>query len=105
MIIVYIPCNTVKTAKKIGNILVKKRYVACFNIIPKIFSGYHWPPKENKIESAEESVLIVKTLDEKYDQVKKEVEKIHPYSVPCIMSIKVKDINEKYLNWLKGEIK
>jgi len=47
----------------------------------------------------------VKTLDEKYDQVKKEVEKIHPYSVPCIMSIKVKDINEKYLNWLKGEIK
>jgi len=41
MIIVYIPCNTVKTAKKIGNILVKKRYVACFNIIPKIFSGYH----------------------------------------------------------------
>jgi periplasmic divalent cation tolerance protein len=105
MIIVYIPCDTLETAKKIGNLLLKKRLVVCFNIIPKIFSSYYWPPKENKIENAEESVLIVKSLDKKYEEIKKEVEKIHPYNLPCIMSLKVKDINEKYLDWLKGEVK
>ena len=105
MIIVYIPCDNAETAQKIGQVLLKKRLVACFNIIPKILSGSYWPPKENKIENSEESVLIVKSLDNKYGKIKEEIEKIHPYKLPCIMSLKVKDINEKYLNWLKGEIR
>ncbi|NOQ55699.1 MAG: divalent cation tolerance protein CutA [Nanohaloarchaea archaeon] len=36
------------------------------------------------------------------DVVKSEIEKIHPYDVPCIMRIDVK-ANESYENWIKIE--
>ncbi|HID71734.1 MAG TPA: divalent cation tolerance protein CutA [Thermoplasmata archaeon] len=36
--------------------------------------------------------------------LKKEVEKIHSYSIPCIVKIPVSS-NKKYLDWLESEIK
>ena len=52
-----------------------------------------------------EAKKIAKYLLEKklFDKVKKEVEGMHSYSVPCIIKIPVSS-NKAYFNWLIGEL-
>lgn len=105
MIIIYITCESKREATKIGKHLLKKRLCACVNIFENMTPIYWWPPKKGRLEEGKETVLIVKTLEEKFEEIEKEVTKIHSYSVPCIFSIKVDKVNKPYLDWLIGEIK
>jgi len=100
MILVYITNPTKKVAEKIAKILLKKRLIVCANVF-EIESFYWW---QRKIEKAKEFLLIGKTIEKNYQKIKKEVEKIHPYEIPCILKIKA-EVNKKYLNWLKSEVK
>jgi len=100
MILIYITNPTKRAAEKMAKILLKKRLIACANIF-EIESYYWW---QKKIERVKEFVLIGKTIEKNYSKIKKEVKKIHPYEIPCVLKIKA-EANEKYLNWLKDEIK
>jgi len=100
MVLVYITNPTKKWAEKIAKVLLKKRLIVCSNIFE--IESFYW--RRRKIEKAEEFVLIGKTIEKKYKKIKKEVEKIHPYEVPCVLKIKA-EANKGYLNWLKSEIK
>lgn len=86
-----------KTAKKVALHLLKKRLAACVNYFP-IGSAYKW---KGKIEQDKEWVLIVKT--NKAGAAEKEIKKIHPYSVPCIIRLSV-SANKEYEKWLKKEL-
>ena len=99
-IFIYITASTKKEAKKIATHLLEKRLIACANIFP-INSLYWW---ENKIVDENEVVLIAKTKESNFKKVKSEVEKIHSYTIPCIIKIPV-NANRKYLDWIKSEIK
>jgi periplasmic divalent cation tolerance protein len=99
IVFIYITNPTKTIAKKIAKHLLKKRLIACANIFP-INSLYWWG---GKICDEKEFVLIAKTAEEKFEEVKEEVEKMHPYSVPCITKILVEP-NKKYLNWLIKEV-
>ena len=99
-IFIYITASTKKEAKKIATHLLEKRLIACANIFP-INSLYWW---ENKIVDENEVVLIAKTKESNFKKVKSEVEKIHSYTIPCIIKFPV-NANRKYLDWIKSEIK
>ncbi len=99
-VFVYITNPTKKEAKKIAKHLLEKRLIACANIFP-ISSLCWW---KGKIADENEFVLIAKTIKANFEKVKKEVEKIHSYKIPCIIKISVSS-NKKYLDWLKKEIK
>ncbi len=73
--------------------------VACGNIFP-MKSAYWW---EGKIQSDDEYISIVKTTTAMWQRVKEEVEKIHPYDVPCIMKIEV-EANEAYEKWIEESV-
>lgn len=98
-IFVYITNPSKKEAERITNCLLKKRLIVCGNIFP-IDSLYWW---KKKIAKEQEFFLIAKTIDKNFKEIKKEVEKMHPYSVPFIAKIPA-DINKKYFKWLEGEI-
>lgn len=100
MILVYITNPSKQIAEKVGKHLLEKRHCACINIFP-IESYYWW---KSKIEKTKEWVLIVKTKDSKYEKIKTEVKKIHPYTIPCILKIKTNS-NKEYLDWLLTEVK
>ena len=95
-IFIYITNPTKTEARKIAKHLLKKKLIACANIFP-IISLYWW---KGKITDENEFVLIVKARKESFKELKKEVENIHPYTIPCIVKISVSS-NEKYYNWLK----
>lgn len=98
IIFVYITNPTKKEAVKIAEHLLEKKLIGCANIF-KAESLYRW---QGKIAEESEYVLIAKTLNKNFERVKKEVEAIHSYSIPCIVKIPVKT-NEKFYNWLRGE--
>lgn len=94
-IFIYITNPTKNEARKIAEHLLCKKLIACANIFP-IDSLYR---RKDKIADEKEFVLIAKTKKENFERVKREVEKIHPYDIPCIVKIPVSS-NEKYYKWL-----
>jgi periplasmic divalent cation tolerance protein len=100
MIFVYITNPSEKEAKKIATMLIDQKLIACANIFP-VSSIYKW---EGKVVDEKEFVLIAKTAEKNYGKVVEEVEKIHPYKIPCITKIPVTP-NEKYSKWLKSQLK
>jgi|TARA_B100001971_G_C17925507_1_gene399983 periplasmic divalent cation tolerance protein len=86
-----------ESAEDAAKYLVKeKRLAACVNLV-KIESRYIW---KDKFEESGEYLAIFKTTKEKVEDLKKEVETRHPYNIPEVVEITVKDMNKKYLDWL-----
>ena len=98
-IFVYTTCPSKEDAKKIAHGLLKNGIIACANIVP-ITSIYRF---EGDIATEEEYGVYLKTYEDFYERIIKELEAIHPYSVPCIAKIDV-EFNDKYYGWLTREI-
>jgi len=94
-IAVYITHENMDEARKVASHLLDKKLVACANFFP-IESAYWW---QGAIETADEIVSIVKTRAENWECVKSEVEKIHPYDVPCIVRFDIQ-ANDAFETWI-----
>lgn len=99
-IFIYITNPTKREARKIAKHLLKKRLIACANIHGPVDSLYPW---EGRLADETEYILIAKTTEEKFEKVKNEVERIHSYTIPCIIKIPVTS-NKKYFDWVKSEV-
>ena len=95
--ILFITCPNFKSANKISRHLLKEKLVACVNIIPVIKSEYRW---KGKIESHSEVLMIGKSKTSLYKQVETKVKKLHPYTIPEIISFKIDKGNKDYLDWI-----
>ena len=95
--LVYITAPSKQVAIELGRKLVESRHAACINVLPEMTSIYWW---EGKISESEEAVLLAKTSEEKVDALIAEVEKIHPYSIPCALSLPVERSAKAYASWL-----
>jgi len=94
--IIYITHPDEATAKKISAALIEKKLVACANHFP-IEAIYWW---QGAVQNEKEIVSIVKTTEKNFEKVKKAIEQIHPYEVPCIMGIRA-EANDAYEKWIE----
>ncbi len=91
---------TVPGEEKAGEIarkIVKEKLGACVNYF-KVNSIFEW---KGKIELEQEYLLIIKTKEEKFEELKNFIKKIHPYGVPEIISLRIEKGNEDYLKWIE----
>jgi periplasmic divalent cation tolerance protein len=95
-IFVYVTCSSLEEARHIGKTIVEERLAACVNIFP-VNSIYLW---EGEVKGALEFVVIIKTLESKFDEVEKKVKEIHSYENPCIVSFKANNVSKKFLDWI-----
>jgi periplasmic divalent cation tolerance protein len=95
---VYITYPNREEATKVVRHLMDRHLVACGNIYP-IESTYWW---RGKVEKASEFILLVKTRKGNWAKVKAEVEKTHPYEVPCIVRSEV-TANANFEKWVEDE--
>jgi len=96
-LMVFITGSTVKGAKKIARALVEEKLAACCNIIKGVTSIYAW---EGEIEETAECMIIVKTRQERFDRLVKEVTKRHNYVVPEIIAVPITSGLKGYLSWI-----
>ena len=101
-IIAYVSLPEYEIAKKIATILVEKRLVACAKIINNLESFYIW---EDKLNIDKELYLILKTSEEKVNEIKSVLDSNHPYKVYEFIYFDVKGGNEKYFEWMSQVLK
>jgi periplasmic divalent cation tolerance protein len=96
-IVVLITTPNVIEARKISKTLVEEKLAACCNIVQKVNSIYFW---KGNIEDDSESLIIIKTKKEAFQQLVKRVKELHKYTVPEIIALPIIDGSESYLQWI-----
>ena len=100
-IIVYVTTSSENEAKEIGQVVVRDRQAACANILGKCTSIFNW---EGQLQTETETVLILKTTNQKLDELVMRVKQIHSYECPCIVAMEIQDGNSEFLDWITKEV-
>jgi periplasmic divalent cation tolerance protein len=96
-------CTTIDdrdAAERIAEALVARRLAACVQITGPVTSVYRW---EGKIESNQEWLCIVKTVQSRYAAVEAAIRELHTYQVPEIVAVPIVAGSASYLDWLRQE--
>ena len=88
-------------AQAIATAVVSKRLAACAQVIGPITSTYWW---QDKIETAEEWLCVMKSRQDLYDALEQAIRQVHPYDVPEILAIPVVQGGQDYLEWMDREL-
>ena len=100
-IVVLITAKDAEEAQKLAKALLKRRQAACVNILPEVNSYFWW---QDKLDSAKESMLVIKTKESLLSDIIKSVKKLHSYAVPEIIALPIIGGNEDYLEWIDHEV-
>jgi len=100
-VVIYITTGTDEEAQKVAEELLKQRKAACVSILPGVSSIFWW---QDKLDSAQETLLIVKTKASLVDEIVRLVTEIHSYDVPEIIALPIMGGNLDYLEWIGKEV-
>lgn len=100
--VVLTTAGSLEEARKIAHALVERRLAACVNIVPQIESTYRW---QEKIETATEWLLIIKTQISAFTQVRAAIGELHSYELPECVMLPIDDGSPKYLDWIKQSLR
>lgn len=90
-------CPSADAARQLADGLVTDRHAACVSILPGLTSVYGW---QGQVESAEESLLLIKTRAANFPALELYIKARHPYEVPEIVAIPVMAGSAAYMAWL-----
>ena len=96
-IVILITTSSEEEAHRIADQLLDQRKAACVNIVPKVDSLFWW---QGKLDSAQESLLVIKTKASKLKEITELVKRVHSYEVPEVIALPIVGGNEDYLKWL-----
>ncbi len=95
--IVLVTTSGVEEAKRLANLLIGAGLAPCVNIIPHCLSIYQWKDKLNRDE---EALMVIKTSESSFEQLRELVEKNHSYDVPEILSLEISQLSPSYAAYL-----
>ncbi len=89
-------------AQKLARTLVEERLVACATLLPAVESIYRW---QGAIESAQETVLLLKTSTERLAALETRLHTLHSYQTPEFLVLPVESGSRGYLDWLLESVR
>jgi periplasmic divalent cation tolerance protein len=101
-ILVLTTASSKDEARKIGRELVERMLAACVNIVPQVGSIYRW---EDKVQEAEEWLLIVKTTRGAFERVREAINQLHSYDLPECICLSIEVGSAEYLGWIGQSVK
>ncbi len=101
-IVAFATCANKGQAQKIARELIKKKLVACVNIVDKVSSLFWW---DEKVDRAKEVLLIMKSKKTKIKQIIQTVKSGHSYEVPEIIALPIIAGYKPYLEWIDESIR
>lgn len=87
---------TEQSAADTAKSLINSRLCACVNFTT-VRSIYTW---HDKLEDQKEVIALFKTSRQSVSKFKEELARLHPYEVPEIVELGLKDVSKSYLAWL-----
>lgn len=100
-IIITTLCNNEDIANKIIETLLEKKLVAGSQMT-KVNSKYWW---DNKLEERDEYKLEFRTKESLFNEIKKEINKIHDYEVAEISGYEIINADNEFLKWIDDSTK
>lgn len=97
MLIVLTTTPNSEEAESLARKIVETKLAACVQVLPQMKSFYFW---DGKIQTDAEHLLLIKTLDEKFNELEKFIQANHSYEVPEIVALAAERVSESYLNWM-----
>ena len=101
-IVVLVTTSSEEEANRIAQLLLGSRKAACINIVPRVDSLFWW---QGKLDSAQESLLIIKTRASVLPEIISLVKEAHKYEVPEIIALPIIGGSQDYLKWIDDEVK
>ena len=92
---------TREIAIEIGERLLELKVAACISIQGPVTSMYHW---KGAIETAEEYILIIKTLESHKDCVSSTILEKHPYETPELIWNTPSGVEADYAQWINDSV-
>jgi periplasmic divalent cation tolerance protein len=89
-------------AARLGRVLVEERLAACATLIPAVQSIYRW---QSEIESATETLLLLKTGPEQLPALEARLHELHSYQTPEFLVLGVEAASQPYLDWLQASLR
>lgn len=98
--VLFLTCANNEEADKISKKLLEEKLIVCAKRFP-VSSSFLW---EGKINKAEEVLLIMDSIEENFENIKKEVAKIHSYDNYVLLSSPVHQTTKDVIDWMKKEL-
>jgi periplasmic divalent cation tolerance protein len=86
-----------RDAGRLARALVTARVAACVNVVPRVASTYRW---KGRVETAGESLLLVKTTGRSLRACLALLGALHPYEVPEALVLRPHRGFRAYLAWM-----
>lgn len=99
-VVVLCTCPDGAVARRLAGGLVEAGLAACVNVLPAIRSIYRW---EGEVQDDEEVLMIVKTRGAAYPELEAWLLEHHPYEVPEVLALPIRQGSPAYLEWLNAE--
>jgi periplasmic divalent cation tolerance protein len=99
--IVLTTTGSLDEARRLGRILVEERLAACATLIPAVESIYHW---EGKVESAGETLLLLKTGAGQIAALESRLFALHNYNTPEFLVLSIESGSAAYLAWMGASL-
>lgn len=100
-LIVFVTVPNQQEAAHLAENLVSESLCACVNILPAIESIYRW---EGQVTKEQEVLLIIKTTNERYEELQRRILELHSYTVPEVIAVKIERGSNAYLEWLRQSV-
>jgi periplasmic divalent cation tolerance protein len=89
-------------ASKVAAVLVREQIAACVNIVGPIESLYRW---QGNVETAQEFLLLVKTISARSADVIKRIRELHSYELPEAIEVNIEGGSADYLKWIAESVR
>jgi len=100
-ILVLTACNNAKEADAIAANLLERRLAACVNRLERVVSTYRW---KGEVRRDQETLLLIKTTEDRFKAMEQAIHRQHSYELPEILSVRIQDGSQSFLDWLIGEV-
>lgn len=100
LIEVEVTCPDAASAEAVARACVEDGLAACANIRPGLHSIYRW---RGAVESEPEVGVTLKTRAALFEALCTAIARVHPYEVPAIVALPIRDASPAYAAWLRDE--
>ncbi len=100
VVVVLVTVSGEEEGRRIAGVIVEESLAACVNLVPAVQSIYRW---KGSVESGEESLLIIKTVSGRLEDLERLIVEIHSYDCPEVIALPVTGGTEGYLDWVRKE--